>query len=284
MQSAQSKSLASHIFPAGGTGPGSESCRAPCLFTALFARQPDNRHGQSRRDTPARRAWQAKTRAYPLGFRAAFTAKENSAHRGMRCVFVSGREERRLDVPKGRANGSLHFAAPLFARLAAVPSKGLPGTFISKAVKPSTVQNKRDKKRAPRRGPAFFICGREQEKLELYACAQSMAGENAGIPARFSLLQRKTARAGALTQEAIAPERQFLRIAFSGFPDRRKGYLRKASLPCIPNCRFRDAGQLWPGGLDECIRRQNRQPKPGFSCINARLARVFVWKAAGRGK
>ena len=46
-------------------------------------------------------------------------------------------------------------------------------------------------------------------KPERYACAQSMAGENAGIPARFSLLQRKTARAGALTQEAIAPERQF---------------------------------------------------------------------------
>lgn len=27
----------------------------------------------------ARRAWQAKTRAYPLGFRAAFAVKENSA-------------------------------------------------------------------------------------------------------------------------------------------------------------------------------------------------------------
>ena len=54
---------------------------------------------------------------------------------------------------------------------------------------------------------------------------------------------------GALAQETIVPERQFLRTAFSDFPDSRKGGLRKASLPCIKSSRFRDATQLWPGSF-----------------------------------
>ena len=54
---------------------------------------------------------------------------------------------------------------------------------------------------------------------------------------------------GALPQESIAPERQFLRMASSDFIDIHKGCLRKASLFCIKNCRFRCTAQLWPGSL-----------------------------------
>jgi len=49
---------------------------------------------------------------------------------------------------------------------------------------------------------------------------------------------------GAPAQETITPEKQFLRTASSDFPGSRKGRLRKASLLCIQNGRFRGAGQL----------------------------------------
>ena len=54
---------------------------------------------------------------------------------------------------------------------------------------------------------------------------------------------------GALPQESIAPKRQFLHTASSDFLDRHKGYLRKVSLLCIKNCRFRGAVRFWPGGF-----------------------------------
>lgn len=52
-----------------------------------------------------------KTRAYPPGFCAAFAAKENSAHRGMRAVFMSGREERRRTKSQGEWKLALCSAA-----------------------------------------------------------------------------------------------------------------------------------------------------------------------------
>ena len=87
---------------------------------------------------------------------------------------------------------------------------------------------------------------------------------------------------GARPQESIAPERQFLRTASSDFIDSHKGCLRKASLPCIKNCRFRGgfaalAGQFGMNdvqkgpesglpGLFVHVRRQSRQPKPVAFC------------------
>lgn len=91
-----------------------------------------------------------------------------------------------------------------------------------------------------------------------------------------------------LPQRVTASGRQCLRIASSGFLASHKGHLRKASLFCIKNCRFRGAAQLWPGGFEEmvcekrpgnlsgllffaCIRRQKRPLKSVFSYVNTSL-------------
>ena len=50
-------------------------------------------------------------------------------------------------------------------------------------------------------------------------------------------------------QETITPKRQFLCTASSDSLNLPNGRLRKASLLCIQNGRFRGAGQLWPGGF-----------------------------------
>lgn len=62
---------------------------------------------------------------------------------------------------------------------------------------------------------------------------------------------------GALAQETITAKRQFLRTAFSDFPDSRKEGLRKASLLCIKNCRFRGLAQLRPGGFGGAVRAKS---------------------------
>ena len=58
--------------------------------------------------------------------------------------------------------------------------------------------------------------------------------------------KKKSKSAGART---TAPEKQFLRMASSDFPDSRRGCLRKAFLLCIKSCRFRGAGQFWRRGV-----------------------------------
>lgn len=64
---------------------------------------------------------------------------------------------------------------------------------------------------------------------------------------------------GVLPQRVTASGRQCLRIASSGFLASHKGHLRKASLFCIKNCRFRGAAQLWPGGFEEMACEKARQ-------------------------
>ena len=71
-------------------------------------------------------------------------------------------------------------------------------------------------------------------------------------------------------QETITPKRQFLRTASSDSLNLPNGRLRKASLFCIKNCRFRGAVQFWPGdfeGMRAKTARQSRRIAGLCACV-----------------
>ena len=69
--------------------------------------------------------------------------------------------------------------------------------------------------------------------------------------ARLCSTQKSAPDKGTLTQETIASERQLLRMASADFVHNHKGGLKKFSLLCIKNCRFRFAGQFWMNFVSE---------------------------------